>query len=58
VKFHGISLIITPVLAGLTMWGVGRIRRRRGEAVMRLDTFGYGFIFAFGMALIRYLFTV
>lgn len=56
-RLHGISLIITPLLAGLTMWGVGRIRRWRGEAVMRLDTFGYGFIFAFGVALMRFLFT-
>jgi hypothetical protein len=54
--FHGISLVITPLLAGLAMSGVGMLRRRQGKSVMRLDSFSYGFIFAFGMALIRFLF--
>ena len=56
-RLHGISLIITPLLAGLTMSGIGWIRQRQGKLVMRLDTFAYGFIFAFGMALVRFLFT-
>ena len=56
-KLHGISLLITPLLAGLVMWGIGWLRRRQGRPVLRLDTFGYGFIFAFGMALARFLFT-
>jgi hypothetical protein len=56
-RLPGISLIIIPLLAGLTMAGIGRIRRQQGHAVLRLDTFGYGFVFAFGMALMRYLFT-
>jgi len=56
-KLHGISLVIIPLLAGLTMTGLGGIRRRQGKPVMRIDTFGYGFVFAFGMALIRFMFT-
>jgi hypothetical protein len=56
-RLHGISLIITPLLAGLTMSGIGWVRQRQGKQVMRLDTFAYGFIFAFGMALVRFLFT-
>ena len=56
-KLHGISLIITPLLAGLAMVGIGRLRQSRGQAVMRLDTFGYAFVFAFGMALMRFLAT-
>jgi hypothetical protein len=57
VNYHGISLILTPLFAGLVMAAVGWFRRRLGRPVMRLDTFSYGFIFAFGMALIRFLFT-
>lgn len=57
-KLHGISLIIIPLLAGLTMSGIGWLRERQGKPVIRLDTFTYGFIFAFGMALVRYLFTI
>jgi hypothetical protein len=56
-NLHGISLIITPLLAGLAMSGIGWIRQRQGKQRIRLDTFGYAFIFAFGMALIRFLFT-
>ena len=54
---HGISLLITPVLAGLTMAAVGYIRRRKGKSVVYLESFSYGFLFAFTMALIRFIFT-
>lgn len=56
-RLHGISLIITPLLAALTMYGIGWIRLRQGKQRMRFGTFGYAFVFAFGMALIRFLFT-
>jgi len=56
-SLHGISLVITPMLAGLTMSVMGWIRRRQGKLVIRLESFFYGFIFAFGMALVRLLFT-
>jgi hypothetical protein len=54
---HGISLLITPTLAGLTMAGIGWMRRQKGKSVIRLESFAYGFVFAFAMALIRLLFT-
>ena len=54
---HGISLLITPVLAGLVMSAIGWIRLRQGKLVAKLESFSYGFIFAFAMALIRLLFT-
>src|SRR6266446_3418619 len=57
-RLHGISLLITPLLAGLTMSGIGWVRERQGKPVIRLDTFAYGFIFAFGMALVRFLLTI
>ena len=56
-RLHGISLVITPTLAGLTMSGIGWLRVRQGSSRIRLDTFAYGFIFAFGMCLVRFLFT-
>ena len=56
-RYHGASLILTPLLGGMAMSAVGWIRRRKGESLIRLDTFSSGFIFAFGMALIRFLFT-
>lgn len=56
-RFHGISLLITPVLTGLAMSCMGWLRKRQGKVVLRIDTFSYGFIFAFGIALIRLLYT-
>ena len=56
-SFHGISLVIIPLLGGAVMSGIGVLRRRRGKELIQLDSFAYGAIFAFGMALIRYLFT-
>ena len=56
-RLHGISLLITPVLAGLGMAAVGRLRVKRGQTLLRLDSFVYGFIFAFAMALVRFNYT-
>jgi hypothetical protein len=56
-KFHGIGLLISPVLAGLAMAGFGWLLERSGKRRLRLDSFVYGFIFAMPMALVRFYFT-
>ncbi|HXH68003.1 MAG TPA: hypothetical protein VNI81_12440 [Candidatus Limnocylindrales bacterium] len=55
-RIPGLSVIISPVLAGLGMWLVGFILRKQNKKVMQIESFGYGFAFAFGMALVRFLF--
>jgi hypothetical protein len=55
-RFYNLDLLIAPVLAGLTMSAVGRLRERQGKTVLRLDSFVYGFIFAFTMASIRFVY--
>lgn len=55
-KSHGISLLVSPVLTGTMLWGTGEILRRQNKKVTRIETFGYGFIFAFGLAFIRFFF--
>jgi hypothetical protein len=57
VGFRGASLIASPILAGAAMAGMGWLRRRQGKRLLRLDRFVYGAVFAFGMALVRFLFT-
>ena len=57
VGFRGVSLIVSPLLAGAAMTGLGWLRRRQGKRLLRLDRFAYGAVFAFGMALVRFLFT-
>ena len=54
-RFRGASLIVTPLLVGSTMWLLGRWRRQQDKPSTRLATFWYGFIFAFLMALVRFL---
>lgn len=56
-RFHGINLLITPLVAGLVMGAIGRWRERHGQAILRFDSFVYGFVFAFAMALVRFVHT-
>jgi FtsH-binding integral membrane protein len=48
------SLFITPLVAGGVMSLMGAWRRRRGQPVVRIDRFAYGYLFAVAMALVRY----
>ncbi|HEY2468335.1 MAG TPA: hypothetical protein VGI45_10940 [Terracidiphilus sp.] len=54
-KVHGISLLISPGVTGLIMGLIGRSVRRRGNSPVRIESFAYGFTFAFAMALVRLL---
>lgn len=56
--FPEFSLLVIPVLAALTMVGIGRLRVWQGKPLVRLDRFAYAYIFAFGMALARLLLVV
>jgi hypothetical protein len=51
-----LNLVLTPLAAGLAMSGIGALRRKKEQDLIRLDTFSYAFCFAFSMALVRYLF--
>ena len=52
-RFHGISLLICPVITGWVMAMVGAMLRRRGKRVVQIESFWYGFMFALAMALVR-----
>ena len=53
----GISLVITPILGGLLMSYIAWLRVRTWDWMIRLETFGYGFVFAFAMTWLRFLLT-
>ena len=57
-RFTGLSLLLIPLLAALTMVGIGWLRRRQGKPLVRLDRFVYAFLFAFGMTMARFLFVL
>jgi hypothetical protein len=54
-RFHGISLLISPIITGNVMFGIGRLELRFGRKPTQIETFWIGFIFAFAMALVRFV---
>ncbi len=54
-RLHGISVIVGPVIAGLVMSQIGRFLRSRGKRTVQIESFTYGFAFAFAMAVVRFL---
>jgi hypothetical protein len=48
------SLLLTPVAGGLALALLGAWRRRKGQATIELDRFGYGYVFALAMAAVRF----
>ena len=55
-RFHGISVLISPLMTGFVLSAIGGILRRLGKKVTPVETFGYGFAFALGMAVVRLFF--
>ncbi len=54
---RAVNLIVTPIGVGLAMVVLGNWRARRGQLVMRIDRFSYGYLFALSLALVRYFFS-
>jgi hypothetical protein len=55
VQYRTINLVITPLVAGGVMMLIGRAREKRGAHLVGLDRFGYAFVFAFSMAVVRFV---
>ena len=51
-----VNLFVTPFAVGGLMVLMGHWRARRGEEVLRINLFIYGFLFAASLALVRYVF--
>lgn len=49
-----VNLIVTPLAVGSLMSAMGAWRARRGEPVLRIDKFAYGYLFALMLALMRF----
>lgn len=47
---------LSPIAAGIGMAAVGAWREKRGQAVLRIDRFSYGYVFALAFGLIRFWF--
>lgn len=55
-RFHGASLIISPLVTGAFMAYLGRGIRRSGRQSVAIESFRYGFVFALAIAVVRFLF--
>ncbi len=51
-----LNLCITPFIGGIAMALIGRWRSKKGQDLLRFNSFAYGFSFALGVAVIRYFF--
>jgi hypothetical protein len=51
-----VSLVATPVVVGFVVSAVGVWLAKRGQTVLRIDRFFYGFLFALSLALVRFWF--
>jgi hypothetical protein len=54
-RLHGVSIIASPLITGFVMSQLGRLLRNYGRKVMPIESFVYGFMFAFAMTLVRFL---
>jgi len=52
----GLSLLVSPIGTGITMHWIGEFWRERGKDRPILFSFRAGAIFAFGMALVRFVY--
>jgi hypothetical protein len=53
----GMSLLVSPICVGMILSVWGRYRRERGYTTTNLATFSGGAAFAFGSAVVRYIWT-
>jgi hypothetical protein len=54
-SFRMLNLVITPILIGGAMMLIGKVRDKKGQDLVKLDRFGYAFVFAFAMSLVRFI---
>ena len=51
-----LNLILTPIAVGVLMSAFGTWRSHRAQTLLRIDRFAYGYLFAFSLALTRFVF--
>jgi hypothetical protein len=48
------NLVATPLAVGGVMAAMGAWRARRGDPLLRIDKFAYGYLFALSLAVVRF----
>ncbi len=52
--FRRVGLVAIPLMSAVAMSLIGRWREGKGQNLVKLDRFGYAFVFAFAMTLVRF----
>ena len=55
-QWRVLNAACAPVAAGLCVAALGAWRARRGQTVLRIDKFAYGYLFALAFGLMRFWF--
>ena len=55
-EYRILNLFLTPIVAGYAMALIGNWRRKKGQDLIKLDSFSYGALFALSTAIVRYFF--
>lgn len=53
-EYRLLNLILTPLAVGASMAALGAWRARRGDPVLRIDRFAYGYLFALSFGIVRF----
>ena len=51
-----VNMVATPIAVGGLMVVMGAWRARRGQTLLRIDRFAYGYLFALALATVRFYF--
>ncbi|GAB2867092.1 hypothetical protein GCM10027277_40060 [Pseudoduganella ginsengisoli] len=54
IKLRLVNLGVTPIASGLCMSLLGSWRAKRGQDLIRIDRFSYGYLFALCLGLVRF----
>ncbi len=50
-----VGFVVAPLIAAMSVVALGAFRARRGQQLVSLDRFIYGYLFALGLAVVRFV---
>ena len=54
-EYRILNLFLTPIAAGFAMASIGALRKRKGQNLIKLDSFSYGALFALATSIVRFI---
>ena len=54
-ELRTLNVIVTPIVIGMVMVFIGKLRDKNGQQLIKSDRFGYAFAFAISMSMVRFI---